>query len=269
MVANVRKRSAPSVESLRKWNVWLAVLYAVQAVGVLVVGSTQLAPLTTSFLTIDSLLSTTTGSVVLAPASHHLFDINILYITFAVLAVLAAMHASQAMWLRARYESQLKEGYNNLRWAAYGLTASLTFIILAMMVGMSDVSTLLLLLVLSVVLHTLCAWAERVAGQRGRVKNSAGFGFVLLVLCGLAMWSVVGIYLAGASVYGAGHISARVYWLALTAGLTAFSFALSLWSQLAKPRAGQDYRFSERRYLILTFVTTSLLMWQIVAGTIQ
>jgi hypothetical protein len=259
----------PNLEVLKKWNIWLAVAYGLQAVAILVVGSAQLAPLTSSFLTVDSLLTTTTGTLVLAPATHHLFDLNLLYVAFAVLAILAIEHASQATWYRNRYEAQLERNHNDARWTVYGLSASLTFIVLTILAGLTDITMLLVLLILGVVLHALCAWVERTVGQRGRVRNGARFGYGLLVVAGLSMWLVVLIYLIGDNVYGAGHIPARVYWLALTAALTALSFAVGLARQMQKPRTGSRYRLTEKSYMMLTLATSSLLVWQIVAGTMH
>jgi hypothetical protein len=269
MLKSLRFNSVPTSDQLRKWNIWLAVLYGLQAVAVLVVGSTQLAPLTTSFLTVDSLRSTTSGSLVLAPATHHLFDLNLLYVAFAVMAILAAAYASQATWLRTRYEVGLKQNFNATRWAGYGLTASLLFVVLAILVGVTDLTTLLVLLVLGIVLHVLCWWAERNHGQRGKVKSDAWISYGLAALAGAGMWLVVAIYLVGDNVFGAGHIPVRVYWLALTAAVTCLSFALGLGRQLQNPKTGNRYRLTEQRYMLLTLLTTSLLVWQIVAGTMH
>jgi hypothetical protein len=264
-----RVREVPTVETLKSWNIWLAVVYGLQAVAVLVVGSAQLAPLTSSFLTVDSLLSTTTGKLVLAPASHHLFDLNLLYVAFAVMAALAVGHASQATWFKNKYEAGLQQNYNHVRWATYGFSASVTFIVLAIFAGVTDISLLLLLLILSVVLYSLCAWAERTVGLRGRAKNGAWFGLGMAALVGLAMWLVVVIYLVADNVYGAGHIPARVYWLAVTAAVTALSIIVGLVRQIQKTQTGNRYRLVERNFMILTLATTSLLIWQIVAGTMQ
>src|SRR5690242_1678781 len=95
-----RFTTVPTTESLKKWNIWLAALHAVQAVAILLLGASKTFPVSASFLTTDSLQSTTTGSIVLAPATHHLFDINLGYLvaTFFILSALA--HASMATWYR-------------------------------------------------------------------------------------------------------------------------------------------------------------------------
>lgn len=262
-------RQVPSLETIKKWNVWLAVLYGLQAIAVLVIGSSQLAPLTTSFLTVDSLLSTTTGNLVLAPASHHLFDLNLLYVAFAVMVILTIVHTSQATWYRTKYEASLRQGRNDLRWLAYGLGATLIFVVLAVLSGVTDISMLLVLLLLGAILHGLCAWVEHRAGQRGNARNSAWFGYGLLLVTGLIMWMVVAIYLVGSNVFGAGRIPGRVYWLAGSLGLTALAFAWLLYRQIRTPLTGNRYRLTEPVYMILTVVTTSILVWQIVAGTMH
>jgi len=259
----------PSLEALQKWNLWLGIVFALQAIAIVVVGSSQLAPLTSSFLNLDSLRSTTSGSAVLAPATHHLFDLNLLLIPFIVMLVLAATHLSQATWYRARYESGLRRNNNLLRWLSYGLTANLLFVALAVLSGVYDIATLLLILVLGVMLHLLCLSVERMVGSRGRLKNIAWANYALLWLAGLGMWLIVVIYLLGDNVYGAGHIPARVYWLALSAAVTAACFAFGLVRQILLPKSGQRYRLTEQRYALLILLTSSLLVWQIVAGTMH
>lgn len=262
-------RRQPTTETLYKWNLWLAGLYALQAVAALVVGSAQPEPLSASYLTYDSLQSSTSGSYVLAPASHHLFDLNLLIVVFVVFLVLAAVHVSQATWLKVRYEAQLKQNFNAFRWAAFGVTASLLFLVLAILSGADDVMTLILLLVLGVLLHALCIGVERMAALRGRARTGVWFGFGLVVLAGAGVWAIVASYLFGASLFGDGHIPAHVYWLALTAALTALSFAFGLYRQIMLAKTGSRYHLTEQRYTILTLVTTSLLAWQIVAGTMH
>lgn len=263
-------QEVPSLDRLQKWNIWLAGLYGLQAIAVLVVGSAQLAPLTSTFLTVDSLRSTASGSLVLAPATHHLFDLNLLYVAFGLMAVLAAIYVSQATWYRGRYEAELQRGFNTTRWVGYGVTASFIFVVLAIWSGVYDITTLLVLLVLGALLHTMCLWAERTIGQGGKhSKNSAWLGFGLVWLAGIGMWLVVLVALLGANVYGAGHIPNRVYWLAATSALTALAFAVGLLRQLQNPKTGQRYRLTEQRFMVLKLVASTLLVWQIVAGTMH
>jgi hypothetical protein len=269
MLGRLGWTTVPSPERLRKWNIWLAVLYALQAIAVLVIGSSQLAPLSSSFLTVDTLASTTTGSLILAPATHHLFDLNLLYLVFAVLMVSAGIYASQATWWRNRYENELKQNFNATRWAAYGFTASILFIVLAILVGVNDITTLLVLLVLGIILHSTCLWVERTVGRRGRNKTDAWLGYGLAVLAGAGMWLVVAIYLFGANVYGDGQIPAWVYWLAATTALTCLCFASGLFRHVQNPTSGPRYKMTEQRYMLLTLLTSSLLAWQIVAGTMH
>jgi hypothetical protein len=126
-----------------------------------------------------------------------------------------------------------------------------------------------LLLVLGVILHALCVGVERMASQRGNARVGIWFGYSLVVLCGAGVWLIVALYLLGANIFGDGHIPAHIYWLALTAALTALSFAFGLYRQIRLAKTGARYRLTEARYMVLTVVTTSLLAWQIVAGTMH
>src|SRR4051812_48850218 len=84
-------RAVPSFEGLKKWNVTLAVLHALQGVAILLLATPNAFSVTTSFLTKDSLASEAGGKVVLAPATQHLFDVNLAYLVagFFFLSALA------------------------------------------------------------------------------------------------------------------------------------------------------------------------------------
>jgi hypothetical protein len=269
MLERLFLRQVPDVRQLRAWNWWLAGIYALQAAGVLLLGTGQSFSIIGSYLALDSLQSSTSGSFVLAPASHHLFDIDLLWVAASIFIVLAFLHVIQATGFRVSYEGWLKKNFNPLRWSAYGFSASMLFLALAVLAGAYDVMALILLLVLGVVLHALCIGVERMAALRGNARIGIGLGFGLIVVCGAGMWLIVASYLVGANVFGDGHIPASVYWLAITAALTALSFAFGLYRQIVVPKTGARYRLTELRYMILTAVTTSLLAWQIVAGTMH
>jgi uncharacterized membrane protein len=152
---------------------------------------------------------------------------------------------------------------------ARGFAASVLLIVLAILVGVSDITTLLMLLILGIILHGACLWLERAIGRRGRNKADTWLGYGLATLAGAGIWLIVAIYLIGANVYGAGHIPARVYWLAATTAVGCLSFAIGMLFQIRDPKTGQAYRLTEQRYMLLTLLISSLLVWQIVAGTMH
>ena len=257
----------PSAGSLHKLNWWLAGIYVVEAVAVGVVGRSWTLPVSTSFLTLDSLQSTTSGRVILSPATKHLFDLNLQWVLMAVFVVAGIVVGSQASWYRARYELDWAAGRNRLRWAGYSITAGFLFVLLALAAGVYNLASLLAILLLTVVVHVLCSWSEDFAGKRA-VVGHACWAFVLLSLAGLGAWMIVLVSLIGSGVFGAGHVPVWVYGLAATTGVTCLAFAWLVWRQAQLPRRAANYRVLERRYLLLTFLTTSVLTWQIVAGAL-
>src|SRR4029078_12621405 len=78
-------KSAPqkTPSSLYLWNMWLAVLHALQGAAILLLSTTHTFPVETSYLTTSNISSQLAGQPVLASASRHLFDVNLAYLVAA------------------------------------------------------------------------------------------------------------------------------------------------------------------------------------------
>ncbi len=95
-------------QSLNKWNKVLAVLHLLQGIAVLLLSKGVSWPVTTSYLTQDSLVTKAVGRPVLSPATHTLFNINIAYLVAAFFFLSALAHAIIATRYRKTYENNLK-----------------------------------------------------------------------------------------------------------------------------------------------------------------
>src|SRR3990167_1256559 len=98
--------------SLNKLNIGLAVLLAVQAITILILGNNSSAPLTSNYLTKDALASQVAGHTVTASATRNLFDIRLAYLVVATLLIAAIVHILVATRYRKTYESNLRKDLN-------------------------------------------------------------------------------------------------------------------------------------------------------------
>lgn len=258
----------PTVRNLHKWNYWLAGLHGVQAVAVLILATAKTFPVSGSFLTVDSLQSTTSGSIVLAPATHHLFDINLAYLVAVFFLLSAIAHLSMATWYRQRYEAGLVVGVNKLRWFEYALSASTMLVGIALLTGMYDVVSLGLVFVLSAVMNLLGLVMETHNPFRKRAKVN-WMSYLVGCLAGIAPWLAIAAYLLFTNVFGDGHVPAFVYYIYVSLFVFFSCFAVNMVLQYKKVGPWKNYIYGERVYMILSLVAKSVFAWQVFAGALR
>jgi hypothetical protein len=261
-------RDEPTTESLHKWNAWLAAIFFFQATVILLLSTTKTFPIHLSLLNIDSLQSTATGSVVLAPATHHVLDLNMAQLMALLLALSGLVHLAMATWWRNRYENDLKAGVNHLRWIEYAFTAAIMLGAVAVLSGMYDLVSLGLLFVLSLLLHGGCWLVESLHSKRHTV-HMQWISYVVVLLSGGAAWLAILVYLLATNVFGGGHIPGFVYWLAASAFVLCCAFAALLFLELSRPEFYKKYLRIERFYMIISVVMKTAVAWQIFAGVLK
>ncbi len=251
-------------ESLYKGNVGLAVLFALQAIAILILSKSVSLPIVTHYLSPDTLATQSAGHNVLALAVRHEFDVRLSYLVAAFLFIPAIFHLLVATNLRKRYENDLKQGVNELRWINYAISAGLLMVVVDLINGINDISTLLAVFIL-VGLVNLLALLGEISTINKRSKRHSLLG---LIAAGGAVWLVVAVYLKSAIFYGNG-LPHYVYWIdgsvfALTLGLVA-----NIWLEFKGKGKWANYLYSEQIFMILSFTIKTALAWQIYFGLLH
>ncbi len=251
---------------LKKLNLLLAGLYGLQGVILLVLSKTVTVPITLNYLTRDSLASKP-DSAVLAPASHALFDINLAYLVAAVLFLAAIARLLHATTYRKRYESELKKGINRTRWVEYGVNGGLALAVAALLVGVRDISSLIMLFVLALVASLLGMVIE--IQQDKAEQRIDRLSTAISLLAGIVPWLVLLCYVAGSHMYGNSQLPSYVY--GVYASVLLLFGAIALNTRLVRRKTGKwsDYLYGELAYLVLGFVATSALAWLVFGGALR
>src|SRR3990167_10827804 len=257
------KSSKITLKSLNEWNVWLAITHGLQAVAVVILSRSVPFPVTTNYLTVDELASKGAGRTVLAPATRHLFDINVAYLVAAFFIMSAAAHLIVAGKYRKTYEKDLKKGINRVRWIEYGISASTMMVAIGLLSGVYDIGTLILFFGLILIMNLL-GLAMEIYNQKVRKVN--WLSYKIGCLAGLLPWAVVAIYLWHANLYGSGNIPTFVYFIYGSLFVFFSCFAINMYLQYKKYGKWADYLYGERVYMILSLVAKSLLAWQVFFG---
>lgn len=246
-----------SIAGLRRYNLVAAALHAVQAFVVLALANGFTLPVTAHYLagppgTMPSdavtLLDTPVG---LAVAGF-----------FALSAVAHLVLASPQFF--DRYRAGLLAHRNYFRWVEYSLSSSLMIVLIAQLVGISDVAALVALFGVNVSM-ILFGWLQEKYQEPG---DGGWLPFIFGCIAGIVPWLAVVVYtIAPGSTSGATP-PAFVYAIIVSLFLFFNVFALNQWLQYKQVGRWRDYLVGERAYITLSLVAKSALAWQIFAGTL-
>jgi len=240
--------------SLRRTNLVLGLLHAVQGAVILSLGNGFSLPVTGTFL------EGPPGSGIGHPRT--LFDLSIGGAVAAFLFVSALAHFAIASppGFR-RYRAGLEAGRNYGRWIEYSVSASLMVVLIAMITGISDVAALGALFGVNAAMILFGLVQERYERPGGSLLP-----FWLGSLVGIVPWIVIGVYLISPGV--AAQPPGFVYGIYVSLFLFFNSFAVNMWLQYRQKGRWADYLFGERVYALLSLVAKSLLAWQVFAATL-
>jgi len=270
--ASSAKKPLSVFDKMNVWNWAMAGLYAAQAAAVLYLGSgnSKSYPVTTTFLTEDTLASTD-GNAVMAQGSRLLFDLNIVYLLAGILLLGAALHLVVATVYRSKYEADLKTGVNKARWIEVGISGGLSLVAIAMLAGVSDISTFKLLGVLTVVASLVALVTEI---SRRATKSTNWLSYWVSIFAGLTPWLVILSTILASLKYGvSGSIPSYVYWVAGLVFLVAADRALVRYMHYKKMKTMgldlSDYLVVERIHMVESLASSAILTWIIYAYVIN
>ena len=247
------------LKKLKRFNLLMAGLHLIQGILMLVLSNSFALPVTSSFLKFDMIAKK------LVPVNETLFSLKIGPMVALFLFISALAHLLISTVGNDWYNKNLSKGINYARWIEYAFSSSIMILIIAMLVGVYDVGSLLLIFFLNAMM-ILFGWMMELHNQTTQKTDWTSFYFGCIA--GIVTWVVIAIYLFGA---GGGDNKAPnfVYWIYFSIFLFFNCFAINQVLQYKKVGKWQDYLYGERAYIILSLVAKSLLAWQVFAGTLR
>jgi hypothetical protein len=259
-----KSKTKIELAQLHKWNLVLAGLHAAQGIAVLVLAKAVTFPISVNFLTTNSLAPE--GAVQLVPATQNVFDVNLAYLVAAFFFMSAIAHLLLATKLRDWYEKNLKNHINKARWIEYSLSASTMMVAIAILSGIYDLSSLLMIFMLTGLMNGTGLLMEV---WNGKSKKVNWLPFILGSKAGIIPWIVIAIYFWATNVYGSGGIPSFVYWIYASLFLFFNCFAINMYLQYKRKGKWADYLYGEKVYMILSLVAKSALAWQVFFGALR
>jgi len=248
-----------SEKRLRKLNIVAGFLHLTQGIAVLLLSKNFLLPISGSYLKFNPI------SQSLEPTTQFLFNLSLPLLVAIFLFICAVAHFTIAAVYNKQYNSQLKQGINAARWIEYSLSASVMIVGIALMVGIYDAMSLLMLFALVAIMNLLGLVME-VHNQT--TKKTNWISFLVGCLAGLVPWVVIAFYLWLGAANGS-SAPTFVYWIFVSIFIFFNCFAINMVLQYKKVGPWKNYLYGELAYIILSLVTKSLLAWQVFAGTLR
>ncbi len=234
----------------------LAVVHLAQAIVMLALAGNRTLPVTAAF-------ATGPPGQPMAPVEREtLFDYR-LGIAVALFMILSSLFHAIAISPggRAFYLSEIENERNRLRWIEYSLSSSLMIVIIAGLVGITDIAALVALFAVNAAM-ILFGWLMETTTKERPARSWSPFVFGCIA--GAAPWVAITIYLIGAG----SSVPGFVYWIFGSMLVLFNCFALVQVAQYRARNRWSNYVRGERTYMVLSLAAKSLLAWLVFANVL-
>lgn len=244
---------------LKRLNLVAGFLHLAQGLAIVIISRSFELPISGNYLKYNEVTKH------LYPASATLFNIQLPWLIAIFFLLSAFFHFVIATSYNKTYVKNLALGMNKLRWVEYSMSASIMMVAIALLVGVYDLSSLVMIFALTSIMNLLGLVMEEHNHNSDKIN---WLSYYLGCLAGMVPWIVVVLYFwLGA--HNGSSAPTFVYWIFVSI-FTFFScFALNMVLQYKKVGPWKDYLYGERVYIILSLVAKSILAWQVFAGTLQ
>ena len=256
-----------SLKRLRAYNVVVGLILLVQGIAMYLLSQDIRLPLTTSYIDPSKFLPETLANGSFPVSQLTLvgdLQVSLLLVTFLVLSGLFLL-GSATVW-RKTYESQITRGMNLFRWAEYSVTSSLMVVVIAMLCGIYDIPSLVLIFALNATM-ILFGWMMELHNQTTSKVDWTSYLFGCFA--GIVPWIAMGMYFFGAAANSNDSIPTFVYIIFVSLFIAFNVFSVNMILQYAKVGKWRDYLYGEYAYITFSLVAKALLAWQVWAGILR
>lgn len=199
------------------------------------------------------------------PESETLFEFPIALIgpIFLFISAIAHLSISAPFYVR-RYEQNIAKGINPARWWEYALSSSLMLVVLLMLGGLIELSSVVFIFTLNFIMNLMGLMMEK---YNQLTEKTSWLAFNIGTFAGIVPWIMGGLYFWVSTNNIADSIPVYAQFGFLLTFLFFNSFAINMWLQYKKIGKWQDYVYGEKSYIVLSLVSKSALGWIIVLGT--
>ncbi len=246
-------------KKLRIFNLVMAVLHFLQGVLMVILSTDFTITVTRGFLDLDPVTDR------LVQDSAEVIEIPLGPMIASFLFISSLAHLLIGTGLFKSYVKDLKKGMNRYRWYEYSISASVMIVAIAMLTGIYDLGTLILIFFMNMM---MILFGLRMEVHNQGKKKPDWNPFIYGCIAGIIPWIAIGIYLFGAG-GGDGGPPDFVYYIYISIAVFFNCFTLNMVLQYLRVWKWKNYLFGETVYIVLSLVAKSLLAWQVFAGTLR
>ncbi|MDP2299622.1 MAG: heliorhodopsin HeR [Coriobacteriia bacterium] len=245
----------PRFKRLRLYNVVMGLIHLAQGAAIVALSEPYAVPVTASWM------NTRPGPGVFSLPQLY-FDYELGYAVALFLFFSAAAHFVIAGPAFKGYVDGLKKTRNYYRWIEYAFSSSLMVVLIASLVGITDIAALTALFGVNASMILFGLLMEKYE-QPGKPDWTA---FIFGCLAGIVPWIAIADYLWGP---GASDMTPTfVYWIFVSMFVFFNSFAVNQVLQYKQVGKWKDYLFGEAAYVFLSLSAKSLLAWLVFANVL-
>jgi hypothetical protein len=244
---------------LRRFNGFMGFLHLVQGILMIVLSNDTTYPVTTAYLRFD------TQALKLVPNLKEAGRLLYGPAVAVFLLMSAVAHFCLSTFGYKWYVKKLKKGMNPARFYEYAFSSSLMIVLIAMLVGMYDLPSLILIATLNAMMNLFGHMFELHNQTTERTDWTA---FVYGCIAGIVPWITLAMYFISSATSSDQGPPGFVYGIMISIFIFFNIFAVNMFLQYKKVGPWKNYLFGERMFIVLSLVAKTLLAWQIFAGTL-
>jgi len=246
--------------SLRRFNLIMGFLHLAQGVLMLALSTSFSLPVTTLYLRYDA----SAGELVQNLQEPYSLRIAPLVAVFLLLSAVA--HFILGTFGFNWYVVNLRQHINKARWWEYSLSSSIMIVLIAMLVGVYDLSSLILIFCINACMIFFGYMMEL---HNQTTEKTSWTAFYFGCFAGIVPWVVIALYTIGANQSPGTSVPGFVYGIMVSLFVFFNIFAVNQWLQYKGIGPWRNYLYGERVYIILSLVAKSALAWQMFFGTLR
>ncbi|MFO7815511.1 MAG: heliorhodopsin HeR [Halanaerobiales bacterium] len=198
--------------------------------------------------------------------TETLFDVRVGILVALFMFLSSIAHFSVSTFAYNWYLKNIKNHINRARWIEYSLSSSLMIIIIAMLVGITELGVMVSLFIVNASM-IFFGWLMEAYNQK--TKEVIWSPFIFGCIAGAAPWITIFIRLITASSKSPVGIPNFVIGIFISLFIFFNIFAINQFLQYKKIGRWQNYLYGEKMYIVLSLVAKSALAWQVFAGTLM
>ena len=246
-------------KKLRNYNIIMGIFHLVQSAAIFTLSNDFALPVTTAYPTVTPVFT------ILDKAPEILGTLRIGPMVSIFLLISAIAHLVLASAAFKWYRASLKKGSNYARWYEYALSSSVMIVVIAMLSGMYDIASLILIFTLNATMNLFGLMMEL---HNQTTEKTNWTSFIFGSIAGIVPWVVITIYFLGTASANDGGAPTFVYFILGSLFFLYLLFPVNMLLQYRKVGRWKDYLHGERMYVLLSLVAKSALAWQVFGGTL-